>query len=534
MKKIIHFLIILALPALLFTGCTKMMEDMNNDPKSVTNDKLVADGILYKQHIISMELNLFNLTTSWEYQVQQNLNADIFAGYTMPPVNFGTTTTNDNYNWNMGWNGWAFSVAQQNLTDFLQLKSQTLDGTKNGDFYAYGLILKVMTALPLVDDFGPFPYLQYGVGINPVFNNVDSIYKFGFIRDLTQARDTLEAVAKTAAAKRVQNSGADISTLGGDIKKWIKLANTLKLRLAMRISDVDPTDAAIYVQDVVSDPNGFLDQTTGDFAIDCLAGNANGATNPFTNLSTSWDNCSMSADMQSFLGGFQDPREAVYFLTSTDTADNAQGKFAGVRPGSAPNSGNYSRFSLLKVPRYFMLVSGAESYFLLAEAATKSLGGLTPSSAQSYYENGVSASFVLRGLTQDQATTYLTSTNTPEDYVDYYKPVNNYTATTTVTPKWDGTNMQEKIITQKWIALFPMGVEAWAEFRRTGFPKLMLPANMVASANFDGSIPAGKFAKRLPYPTNIINLNPVQATVAVTKYLNGKDDGYQKIWWMPN
>lgn len=532
MKKRFHYIIILALPLLILWGCTKTMEDMNVDPKSVTDVSLYPDGLLFKIHITNMEKNLFNVTTSWEYQVQQNLNADDLSGYTMQDGFSGAT--NDNFDWHTSWNDWAYIVAEGNLTDYIALKNETNSGKTDGDFYAYGLILKVMTCLPLVDDFGPFPYFQYGTTVYPVFNNVDSIYKYGFMVDLTNARDTLEAYAKGPAAQRVQNSGADISTFGGNITSWIKLANTIQLRLAMRMSTVDPTDAKTYVAAAVADPNGFVDAITGDWSLNCSAGNPNGLLQPFSFVSTAWGNCAMSADMQSYLEGMQDPREAAYFLPSTDALDGVAGKFAGIRPGVGPAgssySGGYGFFSFLNVPSNFLLISGAESYFLLAEAA---LNGLTSGNAQALYTQGVQTSFALRGLTAAQAATYLASTGTPANYVDYHNSSNNNTATSKVTPQWNPTMAEEQIITQKWIAMWPQGAEGWAEFRRTGYPQLMLPINMVSAASFDGTIPAGHFAHRMPYPDQILSLAPAQSTAAVNAYLGGKDNGYTKLWWEP-
>ncbi len=535
MKNYIKF-IIAAFSMFLAFSCTDMMEDMNNDPKSITNARLEADGILFKQHIIFMEKNLFNLTTSWEYQVQQNLNADVFAGYTMHPGDFGgSATLNSNYNFNDGWNSWAFIVAQANLTEFLALENETFKGAENGDFYAYGLILKVLTALPVVDGFGPFPYLQYGVGVNPAFDDVGTIYKQGFLPELSQAIDTLKSYASGPSADRVKNSGADISNFAGDITSWIKLGNTLKLRLALRISDVDPTTAGKYIQEVVNDSQyGVLDETTGDFDINC---SANSVSNPFSFLSASWVDCIMSADMQSFLEGMNDPRISVYFVpASDDTVISQGGTYAGLRAGVKLTSskGHYAGYSQLKVTDNFMFVSGAESYFAFAEAAVKGLGGLSAGQAQGFYESGVKASFALRGLSADDAASYLASTASPADYVDYSNGENNYSATTKVTPKWDGVNMLEQILTQKWIANFPLGAESWAEFRRTGYPKLVIPKNMENSANFDGSIPKGEFLKRMPYPSNILSISPDQAEAAINSFLNGKDDGAEPLWWDVN
>ncbi len=529
MKKIISY--ILLVPVVLMFSCTGLMDDMNNDPKSITSERMVADGVLYSQHIVSMQKNLYNLTTSWQYQVQQNLNADVFAGYTMHPGSFGTATTNDNYNWNHGWNGWAFTVAQTTLTQFLSLKSDTKDGTEKDDFYAYGLILKVMTALPLVDGFGPFPYLDYGVGASPKFDNVDAIYLQGFIPELTSAINTLKSHIGTDTENRVRDSGADLSSLQGDITSWVKLANTLKLRLALRISNKDEAAARPIIQECMDETNGFLET---DFSINVRDNNL---LNPFAFISVAWTDCVMSADMQSFLVGFNDPRLSAYFVPATDASvTDAGAEYAGVRAGVAltQDKGAYAGYSKLNVSDNFKLVSGAESFFLRAEAALRGLGGLGAGQAQQYYEDGVRASFAANGLTEGSASDYLASTTTPADYIDYSAAENNYALATTITPQWDAGNGLEQIITQKWIANFPQGAEAWAEFRRTGFPQLIIPKNMETSSNFDGTIGAGQFLKRMPYPSNIIEISPDAASAAIVNYLGGADNGGTALWWDVN
>ncbi len=515
-KYIISFIAVFAIIA---SGCTDLMEDMNNAPKSLTNERLAADGVVFKQYINTMETNLFELTSTWKYQIQQNLNADMFGGYTMPPNNF-SNTQNHNYNWNNGWNDYIFTVAQTNLSNFLALENLS-KGQGYEDFYAYGLILKVMAALPVVDAFGPFPYLKYGKEETPAFDDVQAIYEDGFLPELDTAIAILEKYAASDAATRVANSGADLSNFGGNIESWIKVANTLKLRLAMRISNADESKANACITEVLKNSYGVLDSETGDFAINCAANNV---TNPFHYLSTKWNNCAMSADMQSFLVGMNDPRIAAYFLEIED------GGYVGIRPGSDYKNGTYTA-SLLNVSSNFMWISGAESYFLLAEAAQRGLGGLSSGDAKSYYESGVNASFVLRGLTESEATTYLASTATPADYVDSLDSDNSYTATTDITPQWDDSRAIEQIITQKWIAMYPLGCEAWAEFRRTGYPKLVIPTNMATAANFDGTLQAGEYLKRLPYASNILSLSADAAQTAVDNYLNGKDDAAQSLWW---
>jgi hypothetical protein len=85
----------------------------------------------------------------------------------------------------------------------------------------------------------------------------------------------------------------------------------------------------------------------------------------------------------------------------------------------------------------------------------------------------------------------------------------------------------ERIITQKWIAMFPEGQEAWSEFRRTGYPKLY----PIAENNSLGDVPVGEFIKRIPYPSAITVASKAGVAEAVAKHLDGKDKMFTPIWW---
>jgi hypothetical protein len=101
---------------------------------------------------------------------------------------------------------------------------------------------------------------------------------------------------------------------------------------------------------------------------------------------------------------------------------------------------------------------------------------------------------------------------------------------TKITVKWnEADNFEtklERIITQKWIALYPEGTEAWSEFRRTGYPKLYPVA---VTKNPD--LPAGTFIKRLTYPSAVTNSGGEAVKAAVAAYLGGKDSAATPIWW---
>ena len=185
-------------------------------------------------------------------------------------------------------------------------------------------------------------------------------------------------------------------------------------------------------------------------------------------------------------------------------------------------------------------MSAAESYFLLAEAALRgwNTGGGT---AKSYYEDGVRASFSELGVSG--ADEYLQSHAVPADFVDpltlvassdaatiALAEVNSTKAASTVTPCWDDAKTDEerleKIITQKWIAGFPEGKNAWAEQRRTGYPKLI---SVRVNTN-ESVIPTELGVRRIPFIQDEVNNNPEGYAQAV-ELLGGPDNGATRIFW---
>ena len=173
-------------------------------------------------------------------------------------------------------------------------------------------------------------------------------------------------------------------------------------------------------------------------------------------------------------------------------------------------------------------MNAAEVTFLRAEGALRNwaMGG----EARDLYEQGIRLSFEEKGVKgadeyiKDQTSQY------PDVYTPPVGP--GYTSKLSdITIMWeDGQpNFErnlERIIVQKWIAIYPLGIESWAEFRRTGYPKLM----PVALNKSGGSIPEGTWIRRLPYPAEEYSLNRTNVTAAVGM-LNGPDTGGTPVWW---
>ena len=237
----------------------------------------------------------------------------------------------------------------------------------------------------------------------------------------------------------------------------------------------------------------------------------------------------MGATMDSYLNGYNDPRISSYFRMAST------GKYTGIRTGIDMNREKYATsgdFSDLNASGSDDLVwmNPAEAYFLRAEGAIRgwNMGG----TAQELYESGIRASFEFLGVSG--ADSYLNNdTNKPAAYIDPANPGNsieNPDKLGQITIKWnEEAGMEEKlerIITQKWIAIYPDGQEAWSEFRRTAYPKVF----PVALNKSGGTIDTQKQVRRIPFPASEYRNNKENVEQAIT-LLNGEDNGGTSLWW---
>jgi hypothetical protein len=510
---------------LLFTAvsCTKDFEGLNVDKGDISDEDLKKDGAEAAFLLPVMMNNI--VSTSTAEQTQQNLQAESYAGYLEAPSNFLGNVNTTTYVTRGIWES-SYTISVNGvMNNWLTMKRKGFD-VKYPDLYAVALIMKAAAGQRLVDTFGPFPYSKYGDSAEPPFDSPAAAYAAIFV-DINQAVTSLldaEAADPTADATRFKKW--DRSTLGGEYKNWIKLANTLRLRMAIRISVVDPVLGKQQAELAVLPANGgVLDASTGSFAVASPSG-----INPHYTMTSAWSDTRISAAVVTYLEGFGDPRLPAYVLPATDPVLN--GAYRGIRPGvERPTKSVYENYSKYNVaPTTPMkIVDGAESYFLKAEALLRgwNMGGGT---VQGFYEEGVKASIAENGVAGADA--YLQSTTTQLPYVDPKRPDYNSPALTTNVVKWDEAasfdSKLEKIITQKWIAIFPEGTEGWSEFRRTGFPKqyhIMAPQNPV--------LPLGTFIKRLTYPTSVVTSSQNAYNAAVADYLGGKEDEATKFYWMP-
>ncbi|PBI86805.1 Susd and RagB outer membrane lipoprotein [Flavobacterium sp. ACN2] len=496
-------------------GCTDNFEEINKNPEGATTEQLEQDYNNIKSLFKPAFSRIYISDITWQYQIQQSLQADGWSGYMITPVPFGDTNNYD-YALNPGWNGYAWERAYVDIIANLYKVEQRAKG-KYDQFYAWSLIVKVVQMQRITDMYGPAVYSKYGAEGSALYDSQKDIYLQMF-KDLDFA--VTELTKRIDAGESSTFKGTDLSSYDGDYAQWVKYANSLRLRMAMRIVKVDPALAKTEAEKAVNNSIGVLKVNA-----DVMKVKSPVDLNVIDVMSHSWVGLFMGADMQSILGGYQDPRISKYW----NTAEITPGQYASIRNGvTYPSGTTYAKFSQTG-PRTktgeVTWMSTAEVYFLRAEGALRgwNMGG----TAQEFYEAGIRASFEQNGA--EGASSYASdNTKKPLDYVDPLFPENNTPAVSKITVAWGATNEEnlEKIITQKWIATYPDGQEAWSEFRRTGYPKLFRIKNNKSG----GVISTELGVRRLPFAQSEEASNPAGVASGVTA-LGGPDNGATRLWW---
>jgi len=509
------------------TNCTKNFEKYNTDPGGISDKNVQISAVFkpFEQEIM--------YSADDGYQIGQNLNADIYAGYSCPPQFFGTTLNNMNYVFVDYWNNEAFNSIYVNLIGPIKNKLAATGIQKTQpDFWAIALIVQVEAIDRITDKFGPVPYSAVGKSLTTTpYDSQQSIYQQMFAQlDTASANLNTFISAKPGATPF---AASDV-VFNGDYTKWLKFANSLRLRLAMHIVKVDPTTAQAQAEKAMAAPGGLLSDVT-DVAAVAVAGQ-----NDYWQITASYTDNSANASLATYLVGYNDPRLPVYLLPVDVTVGplpaQYAGQYIGIRLGTNVQSKPlYSGFSVYNYNTTFQvtnketIMTPAEVYFLKAEAALRGWSGA--GSAQADYEAGINSSMTQYGVDPAAAAAYIADgTSKQTNYVDPQNASDDAAALSTITIKWDATATNElnleRIITQKWLAMFPEGQEAWTEFRRTGYPKLFPVVNNDSGGAIDTKIQV----RRLSYPLSEYSANG-PAVKAGVGLLGGPDNGGTRLWW---
>jgi len=520
----------------LFTACD--FQKVNTNEFELLPEEGLMDGISIGGPITAMQKCVFPVGTQADgtsvanrYQTAYNLAADCWSGYFGQNNNWGGPN-NLNYFLKDGWVASSYTESYSTVVPLWQdLKGKT--ETQFPEVFALAQILKISAWHKATDMFGPIPYKEAGKGLITVpYDSQEEVYKTMF-KELSDAIEVLTKYADNGNSKLLPNADA---VYAGDVHKWVVYANSLMLRLAMRVYYADAALSKKYALQAVNHSYGVMKTKDDEAKME------RGASLEFKNnldvLINQYNECRMGSSMLAYLGGYQDPRLPKYFNTSTVSQAvtvGTYGKYSGVPTGHDVSSNDAFRDSsrpaiTSTTPTYWMRAS--EVYFLLAEAALH--GFAVGGTAESLYEKGIEMSFEENGIASSEVADYMSSGLKPSAYSFHLTNpgVNvDVPAVTEATTAWSGTDEEklEKIMIQKWIALYPNGQEAWTEYRRTGYPKL----HSVVTNYSNGEIDSEVGIRRMRFPTNkSTSAEDIANLESARKLLRGGlDKAGTRLWW---
>jgi hypothetical protein len=411
--------------------------------------------------------------------------------------------------------GGVFNAAYSGEIEDLTQIIKTGRAQNNALIYGPALVLRTWEYGILTDSWGDIPYSQANQGdssvvvLSPAYDAQKDIY--------TDIFKSLDDAAKAMAAANpglVGLGSADI-VYGGNMLRWQRFANSLRARHALRVVNVDKNLADTQLRAAFSGPGGVF---TGNADAAAVAWPGDNTYNNPWGGDLARDDRRVSNRLIDPLVAMADPRLSVY--AQPTAADPT--KYVGLQNGMLQSqlgafvattsrvgralftaSTSYGNFGTAGIARPSYLMTFAELSFIQAEAAERSLGGLTPGQAKGFYEAGIRSSFQQWGITD--ATT-----------------ISTYLARADVAYK-AGTAGLTQIALQKWLALFGDGGQVWAEWRRTCVPNTVKPGPEAIQA----TVP-----RRLLYPTTEYAVNADALKAAVAR--QGSDEFTTRMWWDAN
>ena len=484
MKKIFIYL---AFASLVFLGCTDNFEELD---KPKTTAAVIEPDYLFTRALVT--------GSGLSVGVWQLVHQTSGSGYAQHWANIKPGFTYDSYEPgpnNTVWE-WYYSRAYfaslnlnhnaRNLT--IELENPIKEScVRIWQVYMYQLV---------TDMYGDIPYSAAFVESKPWFDNQKDIY-VDMLKELKESAEILN-LNKDKGYKGFAE--ADV-LYQGDLDKWIKFANTLTLRIALRCSNVAETELTIpYLESL------DLAQTiqSNDDMVKILPdkeGPTYHVKNPLKYV-YGWDEVRLSKTMFDLLDVNNDPRLQIY------AEPNEDGEYVGLENGQPQDElslkyNDYYKPKFCNIGEFFIqdetphyLLTYAEACFLKAEAAQK---GYISGNAEDFYNEGIAASFEQFGISDAVVLT---------DYLNG-------------TAKFNSSNVLQQIYEQRWIALYPNGNEAWNLVRRTGYPVMSTPLYTWPDNP--------EMPRRQQYPTSEKRYN-VKNYDAATDRMGG-DSQYVKVWW---
>lgn len=462
-------------------GCQKT-DNINPNVPATVNPGVVLPQILY---------NVSNILTLSAFEINNELMQYTCMNNTFTEVQrFKLQPSNSNQLWNL----------YNRLRDLNDIDRMVENGTGHPNYRAMSGILRVFVLSVITDAFGDVPYTEAGAAsarniFTPRYDTQETIYA-GLIAELQQYTQDIDV-------NGTLDFGGDL-VYQGDMLKWKKFGNSLLLRLLMRTSEQQPQQASALIAQLLADPAQYpVMESNADNFIYRYQGSFPDVFPLAPNFVRDFDfkYKSVSAFVVDSLTKFGDTRLHQFARPTNASADSDNPVYVGL-PNALPvtESANYNggynhqsylgtRFQSDREPAIWM--TAPEVFFLKAEAAIRNF---YPGDAQQAYHDGIQHSFEYWGA--PFSADYLTH---PSVAYDGGLP---------------------KVYLQKYFSLFFTGIEAWSDYRRTGYPHLVPgPTNVN-----DGKIPS-----RLPYPLSEQSLNQNNYHEASQRI--GGDDMNSRMWW---
>jgi hypothetical protein len=477
----IKYSTILLSGALLLTlgSCKKSLENINQNPNASQNAS--PDYLL---------TGATKATADTYWGTSNNMDASLLfvqhwskIQYTDPDRYIYTNTSFQEL-WSVGY--------AQSIVNFNQI-IKLADAQANPNYKGVALVLRSWVFTLLTDAYGDIPYKQAASidqYLTPAYDKQKDVY-FSLLDDLKAGQAALTVSGPAIAGDVIYRN---------NIALWKKFANSLRLRIALRIADREPEKAKEVLADIQAEGSGYISANSETAQLVYLS---SPNQNPISNLFDTRDDYRISKTIVDRLASLNDPRLPVY---ATKTVDPTPSTYVGLPNGLLV--GDASDFGFTKTSKpgtYFtapnapaVIMSYAEVLFDRAEAAAR---GFTTEDAADLYKQAVTASLKQYAVTDAAVNTYLA----------------------TPALQYDATNFKKSIGDQKWIALFGQGLEAFAEWRRLDYPQLQ-PA--VAGAL------GGKMPMRFLYPGTEQSLNGASYQAAVAS--QGPDALTTKLWFDVN
>jgi SusD/RagB-like outer membrane lipoprotein len=487
---------------LLGGSCTKKLNTNSKDPNGLAVSQINGAGV-FAQALLSTVTNKIgaNVSTAvdnYDY-VQQ------WMGYWARGTNWAASGSQEQMETFSFGNSFGDGIWQSLYHNILDYTYVIGNSTANSILPGASRVMRSMVFQDLVDQFGNIPYTQAVQApqiLTPAYDSAQAIY-----RDLVNQIDT--AITTISASQSTSDDASDIM-FHGNKSLWLEFANTIKLRLLLRqVPYGDQTYVSTQISSMVQQGNGFLGPGQ-DATIQPGFADATQKQNPFWAVygfepggkSAYEDNSFFVCNVTilNFLDSINDPRIGYFF------AENQGGDYGGNGFGQSSNyvdSVSYMGTGILQSPSMpALLFSASQSLFMQAEAAQR---GLINGSYQTLYKEGVEESFRYLTVPSPQATADAYIAGSANGMVNINV----------------STNPLQTIMYQKWIAECELdGLEAWSDWRRTGFPYIAIPSY---------GAPGMATPQRLIYPESEYTQN--LTNVMTQNQLNNANAQYLPVFW---